>query len=169
MRVFLTGFMASGKSTIGRLLAARLGVEFIDLDSRVESRTGSTVREIFEEQGEDAFRQLESEALADVEQTDNAVVATGGGLPIGADNVRRMRSLGLTVWLDVPFEVLAGRWSREGWSERPMLRDETQARQLFDERRVRYSKADLRLELGAAEEPEQVVSRILHLMVTCAT
>lgn len=169
MRIFLTGFMGCGKTTVGRLLADRLGVDFVDLDCRIESRAGLAVREIFESHGEETFRRLESEALQELGGIEKAVVATGGGLPIEEDNLRRLRSLGRTVWLDVPFEALAARLSDEDWSDRPLLRDRAQARELFEQRRARYQEADLKIEIGAEEEPEDVVSRILALLAPCAT
>ncbi|HEY2738306.1 MAG TPA: shikimate kinase, partial [Thermoanaerobaculia bacterium] len=79
MRIYLTGFMGSGKSTVGRLLAERLGMPFIDLDAEIEQRAGITVREIFERHGEPVFRRLEQEALRATEEMPDAVVATGGG------------------------------------------------------------------------------------------
>ena len=79
MRIYLTGFMGSGKSTVGRLLAARLGFPFLDLDEDIERRAGMRVREIFELHGEPVFRRMEREALEATAALPDVVVATGGG------------------------------------------------------------------------------------------
>src|SRR5688500_5217610 len=102
--LFLTGFMGAGKTTVGELLAARLGVPFVDLDDVVAAAAGAPVREIFAARGEAEFRRLESEALATVLDRD-AVIATGGGTPCHADNLAAMRAHGLVVALAVSLDT----------------------------------------------------------------
>ncbi|HEX6865152.1 MAG TPA: shikimate kinase, partial [Thermoanaerobaculia bacterium] len=96
MRVYLTGFMGSGKTAAGRKLAERLGVPFVDLDSEVERRAGMTVREIFERHGEPAFRGLEQEALQATGELPDVVVATGGGTVTFEANARWIRANGVS-------------------------------------------------------------------------
>ncbi|MBR0330193.1 MAG: shikimate kinase, partial [Alistipes sp.] len=88
--LFLVGYMGCGKSTIGRKLARRLGVPFIDTDSRVEEREGATVFDIFHYEGESYFRQVEREVMESAAQEGMAVISTGGGLPAWSDNMERM-------------------------------------------------------------------------------
>ncbi|MCW8860479.1 MAG: AAA family ATPase, partial [Deltaproteobacteria bacterium] len=78
--IILTGFMGTGKSTLGRLLAKRLGYEFIDTDTEIEKRIGQTIAELFQEQGEGVFRQYEAELVQELAQQQGLVIATGGGL-----------------------------------------------------------------------------------------
>ncbi len=166
--VFLTGFMASGKTTVGRRLADRLDVPFVDLDSRIESRAGRPVSEIFETEGEEGFRRQESQALEEVLGEKEGVVATGGGLPGNPSNVRRMRSHGPVVWLDVPFETLVRRLEGDP-TGRPLFENREQARRLYQGRLPSYRDADLRVEVSPDEGVENVVSRILLFLDTSAS
>jgi shikimate kinase len=88
MNVILIGFRGSGKSTVGKALAERLGLEFIDCDARIEEQTGITIREIFEKHGETHFRTLESQALTELAKLDGKVIATGGGAPLKYQNMQ---------------------------------------------------------------------------------
>lgn len=97
--VFLIGYMCSGKTTLGRALAAALGCEFIDLDHYIEAQAGMKVREIFATQGESAFRKMEREALAQASSKVQAVIACGGGTPCAPGAMDLMNSLGVTVCL----------------------------------------------------------------------
>src|SRR6185436_10419582 len=106
MRIYLTGFMGAAKSTVGRLLAAGMGYEFLDLDRLIERRTGVNITTIFEEQGETAFRNLEAKELRMV-TSDPAVIATGGGCFI--HNTEWMLQNGTVIYLQVPFDALAAR------------------------------------------------------------
>ncbi len=137
-RVFLVGAMGAGKSTVGRLLANRLGMPFVDLDDLVVEESGMPVDRLFAERGEQAFRSLETEALEAVCGREDAVVATGGGVVCRERNRELLTSSGVVVWLRVgPDESL----SRIGdTSSRPMLGAEpsARARSLIDERTPHY-------------------------------
>ena len=97
--VFLIGYMGCGKTTLGEVLAQQLGYCFIDLDEFIEERQGMTVVEIFDEMGEDRFRELEIEALREVASMTDVIVSCGGGTPCHGDNMALMNQAGTTVWL----------------------------------------------------------------------
>lgn len=125
--IFLIGYMCSGKTTLGRALACRLGVEFVDLDEEIERRYGRSISRIFAEDGEAAFRQLESETLDDVIARHTAtqtVVAVGGGTPCHGTNIERMNKAGLTVHLVTTVERLIERLEA-GRTSRPLVADKT--------------------------------------------
>lgn len=160
MQVFLIGFMASGKTTIGRSLARLLGVRFIDLDGEIEARAGSTVREIFERRGEAAFRRLEREQLRVVAiGTPASVVATGGGTATVPANRALIRETGTSVWLDPPLPTILERLVEKG-SDRPLFRDAEQVSSLYRERLAVYERSDIRIGIGAGEGPDEVAARI---------
>lgn len=97
--VFLTGYMASGKTTIGKKLARLLNYEFIDTDELIESMAGKSVQQIFESEGEDSFRQLEHSVIVSLTHRINTVISTGGGTPCYFDNMQRMNKSGITVYI----------------------------------------------------------------------
>lgn len=157
--IFLTGFMGSGKTTVGRRLAERLGCDFVDLDERVRTAAGHSIRDIFENAGERAFRVLEREALVEVARTcRDAVVATGGGTPVDPANRSVMKAAGTIVYLKANYETLASRVSRD--TARPLWNDA--ARDLMESRQSAYSDADMVIEtdgLALAEVVEAVVQK----------
>src|ERR1039458_2871385 len=109
--IYLLGFMGSGKSTVGKLLATKLGWPFIDLDTVIEAGQGLSIRAIFENSGEVFFRQLERAALTETSKSEPAVIALGGGTFAQPPNVDLIRETGgITVWLDCPAEVLWAGW-----------------------------------------------------------
>lgn len=165
MRIFLTGFMGSGKTTVGELLAARLDLPFVDLDQVIEAENGCPITEIFARGGEALFRRVEHETLAAVAAGPPAVVATGGGTPTVEKNLRLLHEAGLTVWLNPPFSVIAQRIGALGKADRPMFRDEAQALALYRSRLPFYRRADLELGIEPGEAPEEVASRAALLLV----
>lgn len=163
MKVFLTGFMGAGKSSVGRILARRLDVPFRDLDDEVEAAAGRTIPEIFAASGEARFRQLEIETLARLLRPgglEDVVVATGGGTMAQADGAALLRDAGTTVWLDVPFEVLVERLGEADRAGRPLFQDPAAARSLYDGRRGDYARADLTVEVGSGDTPDEVAARV---------
>jgi shikimate kinase len=117
--LFLVGFMGAGKSTVARLLAERLGRPFVDLDEVIEASAGGSVRGIFEERGEDAFRELESEALNSLESAEPSVVACGGGIVVRDANRSELKRLGHVVYLKVSAGETLARVGADG--TRPLL------------------------------------------------
>ena len=163
--VCLAGFMGSGKTTVGRLLAAHTGCRFVDLDERIEQAAGISIREFFERHGEPPFRQLEYETLARVlgeiaESGGTAVVALGGGTFAQPQNQEALRAAGASVvWLDCPLEELIRRCAT--MTHRPLFRDETSLRLLYEQRLPSYRLADARVE--STGKPREVIARILEL------
>ncbi len=164
MRVFLTGFMGAGKTVVGELLAERLGVPFLDLDREIEARSGMGIRQIFETQGEAAFRQSERETLRALLALPDAVVATGGGTFTFEANARLMGENGMSVFLNPPFATIVARIGALGKTDRPLFRDEMQALTLYRERLPAYQRADLTVDVGAGEGPQEVAARIALLI-----
>jgi len=124
MRIYLVGYMGSGKSTVGRRLAHLAGLLFIDLDKYIEERNCRSVPQIFAIEGEMAFREKEHKALEEVSEFDNVVVATGGGAPCYFDNMALMNTTGTTLFLDVEPQILAGRLAVSK-TERPLIKGKT--------------------------------------------
>lgn len=172
MRIFLTGFMGAGKTTVGRSLATRLELPFVDLDHEIEARAGATVREIFELHGEPEFRRLEHETLRGLCQRPALVAATGGGTITFEVNRELMRRAGVSVWLHPSFATIVGRIGAKGKESRPLFEDETQAWELYRRRLPAYETADLKIDVDDAEGPHEVAARIALIVlkrISCAT
>jgi shikimate kinase len=166
--IALIGLMGAGKSEVARALAARLGGGVEDLDARVESRAGCSVKEIFEREGESGFRTREKAALEAAIENGVAVIACGGGLVLDPGNRARLRETCRIVWLEVsPAE--AGRRIAEGASSRPLLAGgplEARLEALLRERAPLYeSMAEVRVEAEGAP-PEEIASRVLAGLAT---
>ena len=120
MRIFLTGYMGCGKSTIGRKVAALMGMNFIDLDKYIEERYFKSVPDIFAHEGEAAFREKERLALREVAQFEDIIIGTGGGAPCYFDNMQQMNEAGITIYLAPDNETLACRLLKSK-NERPLI------------------------------------------------
>ena len=161
--MLLVGFMGSGKSTVGALLASRLGWTFVDFDDEIERRAGATIEEIFRERGEAPFRMLEAQVGQELLLRESAVLATGGGWPVVEGRMRQLTEDTLSVWLDVSAETAVERVRREG-RVRPLLDvpdPVRRAESLLREREPYYCLAKLKLE-AAVSDPERLVDRILE-------
>jgi shikimate kinase len=120
MRIFLTGYMGCGKSTIGRKVAALMGINFIDLDKYIEERNFKSVPDIFAQEGEAAFREKERQALREVSEFEDIVIGTGGGAPCFFDNMKMMNDTGITIYLAPDNETLACRLLKSK-TDRPLI------------------------------------------------
>lgn len=125
MRVYLIGYMGSGKSTAGKKLANMLGFRFIDLDNLIEEAQGITISEIFARQGEEAFRKIEQEMLATTFELSDAIIATGGGAPCFYDNMDAMNQHGLTIYIDMSPKALVSRL-KGATEQRPILKGKSE-------------------------------------------
>jgi shikimate kinase len=151
-RVLLVGFMGSGKTTVGKLVASRLGWGFVDLDSEVEQMTGRTVEELFRERGEPAFRELEAQAGVAALARDRTVLAPGGGWSLAPGRLERLPGGTLSVWLKVSPETAVRRATAHG-RVRPLLAGADpleRARTLLAEREPVYARARLHLDAETA-------------------
>lgn len=148
-RIFLLGFMGSGKTTLGRHLARFLKLSFIDTDDEIEIFAGKTIAAIFEEKGEHCFRKLEEIALKKIiKSNDNSVIATGGGIILSEQNRKLMRSAGLRIFLYAPLEVI---WQRIGkTTHRPLLKA-TNLATIYEQRMPYYMESDLVLDTHSFE------------------
>jgi shikimate kinase len=120
--IYIIGFMGSGKTTAGKKLASRLGWSFIDLDRKIEEKSGYTIPELFSKHGEDYFRNIESDVLKNLEYETNTVISTGGGTPCFGDNMEYMLSTGLTIYLKLTPGQLKSRLT-DSSQERPLIKN----------------------------------------------
>lgn len=159
-RIFLIGPMGSGKTTVGRALAERLGLAFADLDQEIESRCGVEVDRIFEIEGEAGFRQRESDMLRELAQRDRLLLATGGGTILSADNRQLMQQRGLVLWLRTSVDQQLDRLARD--KRRPLLQTPDRHQRLLALAAVReplYADcADLVLDSSAVSPSEMAAT-----------
>lgn len=168
IRIFLTGYMGAGKTTLGKAFARELDVPFIDLDWHIEERFHKSIRELFAERGEVSFRELERSMLHEVSEFENVVISTGGGTPCFFDNMDYMNSCGQTVFLDVHPDVLFNRL-RVATHQRPILQGKTDGQlrafivEALDKRAPFYSQARYRFDAGRLESRRQIAESVQQL------
>ena len=159
--IYLVGFMGSGKTTIGRLLAERLGWSFTDLDEAIEAAEGATISSIFEQRGEGEFRRIEQETLLRhiraIERGKPAVIAIGGGAFAQPANRELAQQHGIAFWLDCAFERVERRVAAE--THRPLARDPQRFAALYAARRELYALADVRIPIES-DDPAAAVEAI---------
>jgi shikimate kinase len=163
-RIFLLGFMGSGKSTHGRKIAQMMGYDFVDMDLWIEEVNGMTVPEIFNTRGEPFFREQEHIAIENLSKLERVVVATGGGAPCHGNNMELMKRSGLTIYLKLSPEALLSRL-KVSKNKRPLLegKSEEEMRQtiveMLSERESFYAGADMIID-GLEHVNERVVNAI---------
>ncbi|MBX7223764.1 MAG: shikimate kinase [Blastocatellia bacterium] len=159
--LYLVGFMGSGKSTVGRLLAHRLNCPFFDLDEEVARHSGKTIPAIFAESGEAVFRQMEVSCLQTLLEKQNSkpcVISLGGGAFITPAIRELAAQTGISVWLNLSFEECLNRIAGDG--NRPLLQNLERARELFGQRQPVYAQANIQLDAQSAS-PSELAQRIL--------
>jgi shikimate kinase len=160
-KLYLVGFMAAGKTSVARALAAELGWRAEDVDELIEARERLSVSEIFARHGEPYFRAAEREILKLLLPLRETIVATGGGTFVDADNRAAIQLDGVSIWLDVPFEEILARLPTDG--RRPLAADLAQFERLYHLRRGAYQQAHLRVNATGAQVAD-VVQDILHAL-----
>ncbi len=164
-RIVLIGYMGSGKSTIGKLLAKQLNFDFVDMDTLIELRTFKTITEIFQERGEDYFRHLEKETLLELLQEKNIVIATGGGTPCFFDNMKMIKKHATSFFLNVSEKELKQRLQNE-MNKRPLLKDNNNLLQeITDQLKIRkpiYSQANYTI--LSHYTPQKIVEIIIQII-----
>lgn len=169
MRLFLIGYMGCGKSSIGRRIARRLGAEFIDTDALVERTEGAEIADIVRYEGEEYFRECERKALEQAAEHPDAVISTGGGLPMWRDNMDRVLSLGRSVYIRRSPEQILARLSPYGRHKRPKFRglndEELLAfmRTNMAEREPVYMRANVTLDCEGRSD-EELMDEILEMI-----
>jgi shikimate kinase len=159
-KIYLVGFMAAGKSTVARLLGARLGWRAEDVDELIEARERMTVADIFARHGEPYFRAAEREVVRLLLPLRHTVVATGGGTFMDPESQRAIKLDGMAVWLDVPLDTVVARLPADG--RRPLSADRAQMERLFALRRTAYANAALRVD--ATAPAGDIAERILDAL-----
>lgn len=167
MKIFLIGFMGSGKTHWGRLLSQRLNIPFFDLDEQVVNSEGKSIANIFEQDGEEYFRQKEKEVLNIITESHSSfVMSCGGGSPCYFNNIEYMNNSGTTVWLNTPIPVLFQRLSKER-SHRPLLKNLSDDQlkgfiiKKFSDRKIYYEQADICIE-DENINLDQFIEKIFH-------
>jgi shikimate kinase len=156
-KIFLVGMPGSGKSTIGRLLAEKLAVAFIDLDTAIVEKEQESIAEIFEKKGEDYFRKVESEVLQSLLQTnEDFIMSTGGGTPCFFDHMNILNRAGTTIYLKASVNLLTERTKKN--TKRPLLKDnhESRIRQLLQDREPVYQMSNHIIEIKGLTLEEKV-------------
>jgi shikimate kinase len=169
-RIFLCGFMGAGKSTIGRVLAPELESEFHDLDTHVEQLTGQSIPDIFQEKGEQAFRQRERSAVIDIARNKKGVIALGGGTLQSQHLLDHIKVNGLLIFIDAPLKLILNRIN--GDKNRPMLLNkkgelksdatlEKELSALLEQRRPFYEQAEVAINPANFYSVEDIVERLV--------
>jgi shikimate kinase len=163
--LYLVGFMASGKTTVGHALADEIGWPFVDIDSEIELREGKAIAKIFSEQGEAAFREIEHSVIRahvkSIETGQPSVMALGGGAFVQPGNRELLQNNGVTVWLDCPFETVCKRLG-DCDPSRPLAANRGGLAKLFEDRQPLYARADYRVDADT-ENTVEIIQRILSL------
>ena len=168
IRIFLTGYMGAGKTTLGKAFARALSVPFVDLDWYIEERFHKSIRELFTERGEASFRELERNMLHEVAEFEDVIVSTGGGTPCFFDNMEYMNGHGQTVFLDVHPDILFRRL-RIATVQRPILQGKTDEElyafivDALAKRAPYYTQARYRFDGGHLESHRQIAESVQQL------
>jgi len=167
MKIFLIGFMGSGKTYWGRLLSQKLGLPFFDLDEQIVNAENQSINEIFESRGEEYFRLKEKEILHIITESHNAfIMSCGGGAPCYFNNIEYMNQAGITVWINASADTIFARLVKER-SHRPLLKnvsdDELKSfiKKKFADRRIFYEQAGVSIE-DENITPEKFIEKVFH-------
>ena len=169
VRIVLIGYMGAGKTTLGKALAQSMGLQFYDLDWWIEEKSGCTITQIFAQQGEDAFREIERQALHEVMEKDDIVLSVGGGTPCFFDNIDYMNHQAHTIYLNASVETLKTH-IRMGGSKRPLVdgkSDEELTEYItasLQKREIYYRQATFQVQIATITREEQIDNYVKEIM-----
>jgi shikimate kinase len=163
LNIVLIGFMGSGKSYVGELLAQKLDFEFVDTDEMIAQKTGLSIVELFKEKGEEYFRFMETETVKELQSKKRMVLSTGGGLPCFHNNIELLNKIGKVIYLNVSVDTLLKRLKNE-ISKRPLLKDKNESElktyisSQLENRKSYYEQADLLI--GENDSIEEIIEKL---------
>ncbi len=171
-RIFLIGYMGAGKTTIGRLLSKALGLEFIDLDHFIEKRYNKSISQLFADNGEENFRQIEARTLEEISNFENIVISTGGGAPCFHNSMEKMNIAGTTIYLKASAQELTNRLN-VCKNSRPLIKDKSNDELLnfidknLQKREVFYNQANIILDIEhipVKTNLESIISQLINML-----
>ncbi len=165
--IVLCGFMGSGKTTVGKNLSNYTGVKFIDTDNYIEKRVGQTINQIFNKYGESYFREIEKDCIKEISSKTGYIISTGGGAILNKDNVDNLKKSGKIIFINVPFDIITHRLSKD--NTRPIIKnlDITSIEELFKKRQKKYqSVADIMVDGTASVDKvcNEITSKLAPLL-----
>jgi shikimate kinase len=162
VNLYFIGMMGAGKTTVGRIVARRLGYQFFDTDALIEQMTGQTIPQIFADSGEETFRDLETQVLSELSAYTRLAIATGGGTIVRRTNWSYLHH-GIVIWLDASVDQLFQRIKHS--THRPLIQTpdpQKRLQDLLEQRRSRYAEADVHIQALPDEPPDQMAQRVLE-------
>ena len=160
--IVLTGFMASGKSTVGELLSKRLGYEFYDTDEIIEKEQQCRISEIFSKKGEEYFRTLENEISKTFKNISFSVISTGGGFVLNSENIENLRKKGIVFYLCCDDEVIRTRYENEKKTRPIMMSNTVEAiLEKYQNRKPYYENCDVKIKIDVNKTPEEIADEII--------
>ena len=165
MNIVLTGFMASGKTTVGQCISESSDYEFIDTDEMIVEREGRSINDVFASDGEEYFRCVEREIIRKAAGMDNKVISTGGGVVLNPENIEELRKNGIVFNLDPDFSVIAERVTRAA-ATRPLMKNQSMEdiKKRFDDRKPFYDNCDYKIHITGQSTPGDIAQRVLNIM-----
>ena len=161
--IVLTGFMASGKSTVGKILSKKLGYTFYDTDSMIEENEKRKISDIFSCEGEEYFRSLENKISAEFKTVSDSVISTGGGFVLNPENIENLKNNGIVFYLNVSPDIIAKRYITAR-AQRPLMKnnDLDEVLKRYENRRKFYENCDIIVDISTDLSPEEICEIIIE-------
>lgn len=165
MNIVLTGFMATGKTEISKCLSQKLSMKLVDTDDLIVKKAGMSINNIFEKYGEKYFRNIESEIIADLANTTDTVISTGGGVVLSTENMNNLRKNGIIFNLSPKFDVIKDRLEKAA-ATRPLMKNSgiDEIEQRFNDRKIYYDNCDYKISITNSKSPAEHADEIISVI-----